>query len=219
MEGIAYDITNRKIHEQELWESNERFKILAKATVEAIIDWDIKNNKVFWGEGFHTLLGYDLSEPNNNLWSSNIHPEDRERVLNDLNRILEDEAKEYFISEYRFLKANGEVAFVQHKGILIRDKDGKVSRIVAAMIDLTEALSRLNKIERQNKALKEISWTQSHIVRAPLANIMGLIYLLKENNNKEVKDEKLIELIGDSAEKLDQIIREIVRKTIEIDEM
>jgi PAS domain S-box-containing protein len=219
LEGIAYDITNRKIHEQELLESNERFKILAKATVEAIIDWDIKNHTVFWGEGFHTLLGYDLSENNDKLWSNNIHPEDRERVLNNLNGILEDPAKEYFISEYRFLKANGDVAFVQHKGILIRDKSGKATRIVAAMIDLTEALSRLNKIENQNKALKEISWTQSHIVRAPLANIMGLIFLLKENNNMEVKDEQLIALISESAEKLDQIIREIVKKTSEIEEM
>ena len=87
------------------------------------------------------------------------------------------------------------------------------------MIDLTEALSRLNKIENQNKALKEISWTQSHIVRAPLANIMGLIFLLKENNNMEVKDEQLIALISESAEKLDQIIREIVKKTSEIEEM
>lgn len=219
LEGIAVDITNRKLHEQELLESNERFKILSKATIEAIIDWDIKNKKVFWGDGFNSMLGYELESQGNKLWSNNIHPDDKEKILFELNEIIHDLNKYSFTADYRFLKANGEIIFVQHKGIILRDSQGNATRIVGAIIDLTESLSHLNKIEKQNKALKEISWTQSHIVRAPLANILGLIYLLKENSKSELRDEELINLIGESAEKLDQVIREIVTKTIEIDEM
>lgn len=219
LEGIALDITNRKVHEKELFESNERFKLLSKATVEAIIDWDIKYKKVFWGDGFKTMLGFDTENIGNHLWHSNIHPDDKEKVLNDLNEIIHNSLKITFIADYRFLKANGETAFVQHKGIIIRDSNGVATRIVGAIIDLTESLNKINKIESQNKALKEISWTQSHVVRAPLANILGLIYLLKENSKSELRDEELIKLIGESAEKLDMVIREIVTKTIEIEEM
>ena len=219
LDGIVIDITKRKLYEQEIVESNERFKIIAKATIEAIVDWDIKNDTVMWGEGFHTIFGYDLSVYDYHLWSRNIHPEDREKVLEDLNTMLEDPTRENFNSEFRFLRANGDIAYVQHKGIIIRDANGKAIRGLAALIDLTETLDRLSKIESQNKLLKEIAWTQSHVVRAPLANLQGFIKLLKEEINEGITDTKLLDYIIDSTEKLDEIIHEIVKKTNEIDKM
>ena len=88
------------------------------------------------------------------------------------------------------------------------------------MIDLTETLNRLNKIESQNKLLKDIAWTQSHEVRSPLSNVMGLVNLLKTNLNLEVDDEntKIINYISESTEKLDEIIHDIVSKTKDIDD-
>lgn len=215
LNGIALDITKRKLYEQELTESNERFKILTKATIEAIIDWDIKNNKVMWGEGFQTLLGYDISSSGDDLWSSNIHPDDREKVLTDLNDTLSDPTKMNFNAEFRFLKADGSIAYVQHKGVFVRDANGTATRALGAMIDLTETLERMRKIEMQNKALKDIAWTQSHIVRAPLANLLGLTELLKDNSNSGIEDSQLVDYIRESAEKLDIIIHDIINKTIE----
>jgi len=213
LEGITLDITKRKLHEQELQENEERFKILAKATIEAIVDWDIKNDKVVWGEGFHTLFGYDLSIYDNHLWSRNIHPEDREQVLADLHATIEDPSKQYFNAEFRFFKADRTIAFVQHRGIFIRDSNGVAIRAYGAMIDFTESLERMNQIEMQDKALKDISWTQSHVVRAPLANLLGFIYLLEENIETGLSDQELIEHIAASARRLDEIIRDIVSKT------
>jgi PAS domain S-box-containing protein len=213
LDGVTLDITKRKLHEQELQESEERFKILAKATAEAIIDWDIKNDKVVWGDGFQTLFGYDLEVYDNYLWSKNIHPEDRDQVLDDLNTTIEDPTKQYFIAQFRFLKANRDIAFVQHKGVFIRDSKGVAIRAYAAMVDLTESLERMNQIELQDKALKDISWTQSHVVRAPLANLLGFIYLLEENIETGLSDKEIIDHIGASAKRLDEIIRDIVSKT------
>jgi PAS domain S-box-containing protein len=217
LDGIFLDITKRKLHEKEILESNERFKIITKATIEAIMDWDIVNDTVIWGEGFNSIFGYDISVNNNNLWSNNIHPEDREKVLKDLNNTQNDPSKEYFSAEFRFLKANGTVCYVKHKGIFIRDKNGKAIRELAAMIDITETLEKLHKIETQNKILKEISWMQSHAVRAPLTNIMGLVSLLKDNMNLGIKDDKVMDYILDSAEKLDIIVKDIVKKSNDID--
>ncbi len=81
------------------------------------------------------------------------------------------------------------------------------------MIDLTESLERMNQIEMQDKALKDISWTQSHVVRAPLANLLGFIYLLEENIDTGLSDKEIIDHIGASAKRLDEIIRDIVSKT------
>lgn len=216
--GIVLDITKRKLHEQEILQSNERFKMLAKATVEAIIDWDIVNNKVMWGEGFQTMLGYDIDNTDKHLWSRNIHPEDRNMVLKELNKALKDSSKEFFNADFRFLKANGDVAFMQHRGIFIRDANGIAIRALGAMIDLTETLDRMHKIELQNKALREIAWTQSHIVRAPLTNLMGFISLFKENLKTNTIDDKLCDYIISSSNKLDQVIHDIVKKANETEE-
>ena len=220
LNGIVFDITKRKLYEQEISESNERFKIITRASTEAIIDWDIKNDKVVWGEGFSTIFGYDLSVYDNYLWSNNIHPCDKEKVLEDLYKTIEDPTQEYFNAEFRFLKANGAITFVQHKGIFIRDANGKATRALAAMIDLTDTLNRIRKIEKQNDILKDIAWTQSHVVRAPLANLQGLIRLFKTNIKSGINDDaELTDYIITSADKLDEIIREIVKKTREIDEL
>ncbi|WP_395633323.1 PAS domain-containing protein [Flavobacterium sp.] len=213
LEGIAVDITKRKLHEQEIFESNERFKILAKATVEAIIDWDHINDTIFFGEGFNTMFGYEAGMADKNLWLKNIHSDDSERVIKDLKKAIKNSKKEFFNAEYRFIKANGDIAYIQHKGIFIRNNNGDVTRIISAMVDLTESLEKMNTIEQQNKTLKDISWTQSHVVRAPLANLLGLINLMKDNKKMGYTDDRLIDYIGESATKLDHIIHDIVKKS------
>jgi light-regulated signal transduction histidine kinase (bacteriophytochrome) len=106
---------------------------------------------------------------------------------------------------------------MQHRGVLIRDTNGKAIRAIGAMIDLTDTLERIRKIEIQNKALREISWLQSHIVRAPLANLLGLITLLRDSQEKGIYDSNLINYIYESTEKLDQVIHDIVEKSNETD--
>lgn len=79
--------------------------------------------------------------------------------------------------------------------------------------ELNERLyAAIKDIETQNNNLKEIAWTQSHLVRAPLARIIGLINILQHHYTKEENIEELLSYIKDAGEELDSIIKEIVRK-------
>ncbi len=71
----------------------------------------------------------------------------------------------------------------------------------------------IKAIEAQNKQLQEIAWIQSHIVRAPLARIMGLINLLKIED--EIPDDlkTLLQYILTSANEFDEIIKTISNKS------
>lgn len=212
LEGIALDINRRKVQEQQVWESNERFKLLARATVEAIIDWDLTTGKVLWGEGFHTIFGFDLKEERD-FWTENLHPDDQERILRELREAIRDPKRERFNAEFRFLKADGETALVQHRGFFIRNKQGRVTRAVGAMIDLTETLERMHKIETQDRALRAIAWRQSHMVRAPLANLLGFLKLYRDQIEVGQPSEEYFEFITKSAEQLDTVLREIVAES------
>lgn len=80
--------------------------------------------------------------------------------------------------------------------------------VTAIIQDITKRIDDEKKILTQLKQLKEIAWTQSHEVRKPLANILGLVRMLKhEEENKE----QLLDLLEKSANDLDDIIRRIVK--------
>ncbi len=108
------------------------------------------------------------------------------------------------------LKKNGEIMYV-NVNAHVMDYNGKKSTLVL-IDDVTDKLKYLESIEKQNEILKEISWMQSHVVRAPLARIMGFIQLINDASIIEEKTE-LLPYILDSANELDVIIKEIVNKS------
>ncbi|WP_339789355.1 PAS domain S-box protein [uncultured Imperialibacter sp.] len=83
--------------------------------------------------------------------------------------------------------------------------------------DITERTIHLNAIEEQNQRLRDIAWMQSHVVRAPVARIMGLIELISSDHSKEEDKAQLLQYVDLSAKQLDGIIRDITAKTAKID--
>ncbi|MBC7655250.1 MAG: PAS domain-containing protein, partial [Oligoflexus sp.] len=79
--------------------------------------------------------------------------------------------------------------------------------------DITERINYVKAIEKQNQNLKEISWMQSHVVRAPLARLMGLINIKNIIINEEMTEDEFYDLLMKSANELDDVIKEITNKT------
>jgi PAS domain S-box-containing protein len=93
---------------------------------------------------------------------------------------------------------------------------GKPARI-AVVRDITENLNYIHAIEAQNKKLREISWIQSHVVRAPLARIMGLVPLIEATSGLPEETRKMMAYLLQSANELDAVIGKITLKTEVID--
>ena len=107
---------------------------------------------------------------------------------------------------HRHKRKNGDFIFVYTQSNIINYK-GNTALIILAN-DITLQLQYIDAIEIQNKKLNDIAWQQSHVVRAPLASMMGLVHLLKETeytaDNKEI-----VEKILQSAEEFDKVIKDI----------
>lgn len=112
---------------------------------------------------------------------------------------------------YKHRKKNGEVIQVDIQSNFIQCK-GKDAKVTIAT-DVTERLSYIRAIEAQNERMREISWIQSHVVRAPLARIMGLLPLVKELYEHSDEREKMFEYLMSSANDLDDLIKNITDKT------
>ena len=82
--------------------------------------------------------------------------------------------------------------------------------------DITDRVQYIAAVEKQNKQLQEISWIQSHVVRAPLTRMMGLINVLELMSQDEATKHKVLKHIMESAHEVDDIIRDIVKKSEKI---
>jgi len=112
---------------------------------------------------------------------------------------------------FKHKKKNGEVIYVSIRSNTIPYKGGKAELVLVN--DVTESLMYLKAIEQQNKQLMEIAWTQSHVVRAPLARIMGLVYLISDEETTLPEKMEMLPHVIDSANELDDIIRKIVNQS------
>lgn len=138
--ATVQDISKEKQHELQILETNERFEYVTKATFDAIWDWDIQNDLIYWGEGFRTLFGYENVNTFVNgkeNWVQRIHENDLAQVELELNKFIESTENNWKF-EYQYLKADGSYVFVIDKAISIRNESGKVIRMIGAMQDLTE---------------------------------------------------------------------------------
>lgn len=112
---------------------------------------------------------------------------------------------------FKHKKKNGEVIYVSIRSNTIPYKGGKAELVLVN--DVTESLMYLKAIEQQNKQLMEIAWTQSHLVRAPLARIMGLVHLISDEDTTLPEKMEMLPHVIDSANELDDIIRKIVNQS------
>ncbi|PKB18437.1 hypothetical protein [Flavobacterium sp. 5] len=76
-----------------------------------------------------------------------------------------------------------------------------------------ESILHAKKIEKQNNLLKEITWIQSHVVRAPLSRLLAIADLLKNTNTTEEEKLFFLDNIIISSEELDDVIKEIILKS------
>ena len=121
-----------------LRESEERFQLVARATNDAIWDWDIVANTVWWSDSVWTLFGYEKGggrvEPT--WWQERLHPEDRDRISSTIPAFIEGGAK-FWSEEYRYRREDGSYALVIDRAFILRDDEGKALRMIGSMMDIT----------------------------------------------------------------------------------
>ena len=163
-------------------ESEERFQALAKATNDALWDWDLATNVLWWNEGVHTQLGYEPSETGGNIqwWYEKIHPEDRERVIANIHGVI-DSGNVVWRDEYRHAKSDGSFAEVHDRGRVIHDSAGKPVRMIGGITDITTRKRAEHELRERFELEQLLLQELDHRVRNNLAALLSLVDLTRRS--------------------------------------
>lgn len=127
-----------KLNDSTTDDSEMRYRLAAKATRDAVWDWDLESDHVLWNEALEQAYGYPLAfvDTSGQWWLEQIHPADRERIRRSIHAII-DGGGTTWTDEYRFQRLDGTYAEILDRGHVIRTAQGRAVRMIGAMLDLT----------------------------------------------------------------------------------
>lgn len=159
------DITEQKKNEDELRISNERYSLITKATSDAIWDYDVIGQRIYFNESYTKYFGHQVSEMDSSydLWEQHIHPQDKERVVAKVNAAING-SDTHWEDEYRFLTKNGVTVYVYDRGIILRNDSGDPVRMIGSMQDVTKQKENEIRIALSEHRFKSLVQTGTDLI-------------------------------------------------------
>ncbi|MEX2597882.1 MAG: PAS domain S-box protein [Salibacteraceae bacterium] len=211
--SIVYNIERNNYFNQ-IKESKQQYSDLFHLSPQPMWVYDLQTLQ-FLDVNNAAIKHYGYSEEEFlSMTAKQIRPESEVPRLMESVELARKNDQLTYQSEFIHTKKNGEEIIVEATSNIIYF-DGVKAEIVLCH-DITERYKHILAIEKQNDKLKEIAWTQSHVVRAPLARIMGLVNLLTDGETSMEEKEQVLQYIDQSAKELDEIIQDVVRKSNQI---
>lgn len=196
--GIATDITAKKKLEVEMSLANARYELVNKATNEAIYDWDLKNDALFWGGSFDRILGHNDHEGHIfsiKDWESWLYPEDLPRISASLEKFLNDPSKSQWVAQYRIKNHRRRYFYVLEMGYAVRNSQGEVVRMIGSIRDVNHEVILKNRLKSSYQRLSEFRKALDQSTNIILTDLDGII-LDANQSTVELSGYSKEELIG-----------------------
>ena len=198
----------------------QRFKVLGMATNEGIWDYNMTTGECYTNRALQEMFGYTADELQDNYrwWTNNLHPVDRDRVLNAIDTKM-DAGGTVWQDEYRFRCKDGHYKVIFDRGFIMRNAKGIPYRLIGAMQDVTEQRTLqaelletqvLHKDELAKSVLQAEEAARKKIgeeLHDNINQLLGVVKLYIQHAlvNKSMREELLIK----SSAYIEQTIEEI----------
>lgn len=214
--GTLLDITDHKRAQQEKKESEEKYRFLIQNLPTAIYTTDASGHILIYNKAAIELWG---REPiiGKDLWCGffriyDLDGKDLPAASSPMAACI-NEQRPVYGEQIIVERPDGTTRIIEPHTTPIFSSSGKFKGAINMLIDVTKQKKYIKAIEDQNKKLVDIAWTQSHMVRGPLARMLGLLNLIENHKIKAQEKFKFLKLLKDESLELDKAVKAVVRSS------
>ena len=161
------DVTAEVRFKEDLLTINYKYQLISQEAKVGIWEYSIADNYSQWNEVLIDMFGAhqkDGATGYYEFWESRIHPDDREYVINERRKVLNNEVKSVR-KNYRIYNSDGEIRHLQSHTIGQYDEEGRLIGLMGSSIDVTE----LMQVDERVQSLKQF---YENIVNHLPSNVM-----------------------------------------------
>jgi PAS domain S-box-containing protein len=211
---IIHDITFRKNMEKELKENERKYRLLVENQTDLVIELDIKGCFLFVNPSYSKLAGKKPEVVATTPFIALVHPEDKERIENELAKVFSPPYTGYF--EHRMLTQN-DWRWIAWTVNAVRDNYGRVTALTCIGRDITESKQAKEELEKANERLRELDKlkdnflsTVSHELRTPLTSIKSFAEILLNYNEDRATQVEFLGIINEESDRLTRLINDFL---------
>ena len=171
--------------ETALRRSEERFALAVRATKDLLWDWNVATGTFWRSESYWRHFGYEPpdKEPGLHEWLELIHPDDRERVRQQLEDAQRNQLRNAGELECRYRRADGTYATCVNRASFVYDDSGRLIRSVGAVRDISDSLHIMEQLRQAQKleAIGQLAAGIAHEINTPTQFIGDNIQFIRQS--------------------------------------
>ncbi|OZI09681.1 hypothetical protein BWI93_02095 [Siphonobacter sp. BAB-5385] len=207
---ISRDITLRKQEEAARLQLETRTRLAVEAAEMATWEWHLPTDRVYWNEQHFLLLGLEVQtgEQKSGLFLNHIHPDDRNRIIAQLNQTIEQRVP--YDEQFRIIREDEQVRWMSGYGKVTAEEDGIPVQLSGVMFDITDRKVAEEALREAARRKDEFLAMLAHELRNPMATIRNGLQVLSLTTPTDAKAQSILGMMNRQTDHLVRLVDDLL---------